>query len=67
MQITILKHLLMLKMLFTDDRYISRMEDVKRNLSSSVKEPSNPVICSSRPRKRNAAFVDSGLVIIYAV
>lgn len=39
MQTTVLKHPLMLKMLFIDDRYISRMEGVKRNFSNPVKAP----------------------------
>ena len=67
MQTIFLKHPLMLKMLFIDDRYISRMEGVKRNFLSPVKESSNPVICADRPWERDAAFVDSGLVIFDAV
>ena len=51
------------KELFLDDRFINEMTGLVRNFCEPVKCPDNPVIRADRAWERDAAFVDSGLVI----
>lgn len=51
------------KQLFLDDCFIDEMSGLVRNFCEPVKCPDNPVIRVDRPWERDAAFVDTGLVI----
>ncbi|MCK4785704.1 MAG: hypothetical protein KAV87_18255 [Desulfobacteraceae bacterium] len=51
------------KELFLDDRFVDEMSGLTRSFHEPVKCPENPVIRADRPWERDAAFVDTGLVI----
>lgn len=50
------------KMLFIDDRFIAGT-NLERVFMTPEKHPANPVIRADKPWEKDAAFVDSGLVI----
>ncbi len=51
------------KWLFLDDHFVEEMSGLARSFCEPVKCPDNPVIRVDRPWERDAAFVDTGLVI----
>src|SRR3990172_7854504 len=51
------------KKLFLDNRFVDEMSGLARNFGQPVKCERNPVIRADRPWERDAAFVDTGLVI----
>ena len=53
----------MRKELFIDDRFIAEMNGLTRRFQQAEPHAGNPVIHADRPWERDAAFVDTGLVI----
>ncbi len=53
----------MRKELFIDDRFIAEMDALTRRFHQAEPHTDNPVIHADRPWERDAAFVDTGLVI----
>ncbi len=53
----------MRKELFIDDRFIAEMNGLTRRFQQAEPHAGNPVIHADRPWERDAAFVDTGIVI----
>ena len=51
------------KMLFIDNRFIAEMDGLMRRFHQAEAHADNPVIHANRPWERDAAFVDTGLVM----
>jgi len=51
------------KELFIDDRFIAEMDGLTRRFHQAEPYTGNPVIHADRPWERDAAFVDTGIVI----